>query len=125
MPYTFEPSKLHAKAYSHMRVSTKDAFVLCRVIRRKKLTVAKRLLGGLVDGSRNLEGQYYTNASRRLLELIKSCEANAKSKGLDIGKLVVYASAHRGPTMRRGRRKSGFGSRMKSTNVDVILVQNG
>jgi ribosomal protein L22 len=123
MPYTFEPKQPHARAYSHMRISTKQAQILCAVLRRKKLSVAKRLLNGLLDGTADLRGKTYSKATEFILSLLESCEANAKNKGLDAGKLFVHASSHQGPTLRRARRKGKFGNMMKSTNVEIILMQ--
>jgi ribosomal protein L22 len=124
MGYTFEPEQKHAKACAtNVRISTKNAEIVCRVVRRKKLTVAKRLLEGLVARTRSLDGKYYTNAAEELLSLLNSCEKNADNRGLDKGKLFVYTSASEGSHMRRGRRKGSFGSRMKMTNLEVILVE--
>jgi ribosomal protein L22 len=126
MGYTFEPEQPHAKAFGrNMRISAKDAQVLCKVVKRKKLTVVKRLLQGLVDETRSLEGAHYTSAAQAMLELFASCEENAKAKGLDAGKLFVHAAATNGTNMRRSRRKAAFGSHMKSTNVEVMLLERG
>jgi len=126
MPYTFEPGQPHAKAFgNNLRISAKTAQTLCRVLRKKKLSVAKRLLQDLVAGQRSLDGMYYTKAAQGMLDLLESCESNAKSRGLDAGKLFVHASATRGSNLRRARRKSGFGSRMKSTNLEIMLIERG
>ena len=126
MPYTFKPIKPYAKAYgSNMRISAKNAMKVSDAVRRKKLSVAKRLLQDLAAENRALTGKYYTKAAQAILELLESCEANAKAIGLDAGKLFVHVSATRGTNMRRGRRKSSFGSRMKSTNVEIMLIERG
>ncbi len=126
MGYTFEPKEPHAKALvANARVSTKNAEVVCRVVRGKKLTTARRLLEGLADGTRDLDGKYYTNAAEELLSLLNSCEKNAENKNLDKGKLFFHASASEGTHARRGRRKGSFGSRMKMTNMEVMLIQHG
>jgi len=98
---------------------------ICDAIRKKKLTTVKRLLSDLSNRKRNLKGKYYTKTAKEVLNLIESCEKNAINLGLDPTKLFVYASAHMGPIMRRGRRRSGFGSRLKSTNLEIILVESG
>lgn len=108
-----------------MRISAKNAMFLSAVIRRKKLSVVRRLLQDLVDGKRALDGKYYTKAAAGMLGLLESCEANAKALGLDAGTLFVHAAATRGANMRRSRRKSGFGSRLKSTNLEIMLVSRG
>jgi ribosomal protein L22 len=126
MPYTFKPESRHAKAYgTNLRISAKASTVLCRAIRRKPLKRARRLLGNLLEQRQSLEGKYYTKASRQILMLLESCEKNAESMGLDSERLMVYASASFGPNFRRRRRKAGFGSKMKMTNVEVLLVEEG
>jgi ribosomal protein L22 len=126
MPYTFEPEEAHAKAYgNNMRISAKDAATLSRLMRGKKRSVVKRLLQDLLAQTRSIDGKYYTKTVESVLELFESCEANAKSLGLDADKLFVHASATRGTNMRRGRRKSSFGSRMKITNMEIMLIERG
>ncbi len=123
MPYTFEPEERHAKAYSHLNISTKSANVICRVIRKKKLSRVKRLLDDLLAKKRDIGGKYYTKTVREIKKLLESCERNAEFKGLDKEKLVVYASAHKGATLVRRRRHREYGRAMKSTNVEIILVE--
>lgn len=126
MGYTFVPAQRHAKACNNnLRISSKNAEIVCRAIRKKKLSVARRLLEGLVDGTRDLRGKYYTKAAAEILGLLGSCEKNAENLGLDKGRLFVHASASEGTHMRRGRRKASFGSRMKMTNVEVMLIERG
>lgn len=125
MPYTFKPKERHAKAYSWLNISQKDAKVICRVIRKKKLTTVKRLLEDLLSRKRSLRGKYYTKAVTEIKKLLESCEKNAKFLGLDMDRLFVYASSHKGPTLMRRRRKYEHGRLMKSTNVEIILVEKG
>ena len=124
--YTHKPRQKFAKAYGrNMRISTKSAELLCRVIRRKKLSSAKRLLQDLSEGRRALDGKYYSKAVREVLMLLQGCEKNAEFLGLDADRLFVHASAHTGTNYRRRRRKSGFGSKMKSTNLEMMLIERG
>lgn len=126
MGYTFEPKQRSAKAFgTNMPISAKKAGFLCRVIRRKKLSVVKKLLDDLAEERRDLDGKYYTSTAAEMLKLLKSCEANAKNLGLDSGRLFVHASAHNGPNMRRPRRKGKFGSLMKMANIEMILIEKG
>lgn len=122
--YTYKPEQKHAKAYGrNLRISRKAAVKICRVIRNKPLKRSKRLLENLVSGKQSLGGKYYTKSSREILELVESCEKNASD--LDNEKLFVHASAHEGSVIRRRRRKAGYGSRMKSTNIEIILIEKG
>ncbi len=126
MTYTIKPKEKHAKAYgNNLRISTKDAIKICRVIRKKPRDRAKRLLVDLVNKKRSLAGSYYSKAVAEILSLLESCEKNAEFLGLDPEKLMVHASAQTGTITRRRRRKSAFGSRMKSTNVEIILIEKG
>lgn len=124
-PYTIEPKERHAKAYANLRISTRSAIKISNAIKKKPLDRAKRLLEDLAVGKRSLRGKYYTKTVRGIKDLLESCEKNAEFSGLDKDKLFVHASAHTGPIMRRRRRKSQFGSRMKSTNMEIILIEKG
>lgn len=124
--YTVQPDHKFAKASGrNVRVSQKNSVIICKVIRKKPLNRAKRLLEDLKSGKRSLGGKYYSNAVEEILHLVNSCEKNAESIGLDKQKLFVHASASMGAIMRRRRRKGGFGSRMKSTNLEVMLIEKG
>ena len=123
MPYTFEPSGKHAKAYSTLSISTKDAVLICRVIRKKKLSTVKRLLDDLINKRKTVNKRYYPKVVSEIKKLLNSCEKNAEFQGMDKEKLFVYASAHKGVNMKRPRRRGDFGSGMKSTHVEIILSE--
>ncbi len=125
MPYTFVPEEKCAKAYVSMRISTKSAVKLCRAISKKPLTRAKRLLNDLAEERRTLGRRHYTKTAREMLHLLNSCERNAEFLELNTERLFVHASAHTGAIMRRRRRKAAFGSRLKSTNVEIMLIERG
>jgi len=124
--YTFKPEQDYARAYGrNLRISRKNAVKICRVIRGKKLKTVKRLLNDLLEQRRSLDGKYYTKTVAEILKLIESCEKNADFLGLEKEKLFVHASASQGTIIRRRRRKAAFGSRLKSTNVEIMLIQRG
>lgn len=126
MSYTFKPREKCAKAYGrNLRISRKAAVKLCRVISRKPLKRAERLLDNLLGKKQSLRGKYHTKAAAEIKSLIESCRKNAEFLGMEAEKLFVHASAHQGTIMRRRRRKSAFGSRMKSTNIEVMLIEKG
>ncbi|MBS3054818.1 MAG: hypothetical protein J4431_04735 [Candidatus Aenigmarchaeota archaeon] len=126
MPYTFAPEEKHAKAYGrNLRMSPKKGELICNMLRKKKLSVAKRMLKDMYTGKRSMGGKYYTKTVKELLDLLVSCEKNALSLGMDTAKMFVFASSHKGTMFRRRRRKSGFGSTMKTANVEMILVETG
>lgn len=116
--------KKTAKAYGRaLRISTKSSVVLCRAVTGRNLPKGKRLLQDLLDKKRSLEGKYYTNAARSLLDLIKSAEMNAEFKGLDTSRMIINASAHQGFTFIRPRRMKMRRTRRKMTNLQVVLQQ--
>lgn len=126
MPYTFEPKQKYAKLCTrNSRISTISAEVLCAAIRRKPLSRAKRLLGDLAAERRSLGSKHYTKTAREMLLLLESCEKNAEFLGLDSERLMVHASAHMGSAFRRRRRKAAFGSKMKTTHVEIFLIERG
>ncbi len=123
MPYTFIPKEKHANAFGrNLRISDKSADVICRVIKKKPLKRVKRLLNDLLSQKRSLGGKYYTKTVKEINNLLNSCEKNAEFLGMDADNLMVHASAHKGASLRR-RRRVGLGSRIKSTNVEIVLTE--
>jgi len=126
VPYTFVPEHPHAKVFGHnLRISKKSAALVCAAIRNKPLIRAKRLLIDLKNNRRSLRGKYYSKTVDGILQLIESCERNAENLGLDSERLFVHASAHQGRMLRRRRRKAAFGSQLKATNVEIMLIERG
>jgi len=126
MSYTFVPKEKHAKAYgNNIRISKKSARIVCNAIKRKPLVRGKRLLVDLQAKRRSLGGKYYSKAVDEILQLLESCEKNADNLNLEKGKLFIHASAHMGTIMRRRRRKSAFGSRLKTAHVEIMLIEKG
>jgi ribosomal protein L22 len=124
--YTFKPKENYAKAYGkNLKISTRSSKIVCRAINKKPLKRAKRLLVDLSSEKRSLRGKYYTNASKSILKTLESAQKNAEFMGLDEERLFVHAGSQTGPVMRRRRRKAGFGSRMKSTNIEIMLIERG
>ena len=124
--YTIKPKERYAKAFGRdLGISTKTAVKICRVIRKKPLSRTKRLLNDLIARRRSLRGKYYTKTVKEVADLLSSCEKNAAFLGLDNEKLFVHASAHTGTIMRRRRRKAAFGSRLKRTNLEIVLIEKG
>jgi large subunit ribosomal protein L22 len=116
--------KKSAKAYGRgLRISTKSSTILCRTISGKNLTKGKGLLQDLIDQKRDLDGKYYTNSSKEILNILKSAEANAEFRGLDVNRLVIFASAHKGFTFIRPRRLKMRRTRRKMTNIQIVLQQ--
>jgi ribosomal protein L22 len=71
------------------RVSLKDSVVIFKQIRNKKLEKAKNLLNDLISQKRSLDGKYYTNAAKEILNLLEDVEANAEALELNTEKLFI------------------------------------
>ena len=125
MEYCLKPKpEKSAKALGvNLRVSTKNSVIVCKAIRGKTLEKGKKLLEDLIDKKRSLNGKYYTNACKEILEVLKSAEANAEFKGLDLEKLIIHASAHKGFSFWTPRRFKLRRRRKKTTNIQIILIQ--
>lgn len=116
--------KKSARAYGRaLRISTKSSVTVCRTISGMNLLKGKRLLGDLIMEKRGLDGKYYTNASKEILNVVKSAEMNAEFRGLDTGRLVIFASAHKGFSFIRPRRLKMRRTRRKMTNIQIVLQQ--
>lgn len=126
MSYSFSPKERYAKAHgANLRISTKSAAIICAAIRKKPATRAKRLLEDLASEKRSLAGKYYTKTVREILDLFKSCEKNAEFLGLDAHRLMVHAAVSKGTHLRRRRRRAAFGSTLKSSNLEIMLIERG
>ncbi|MFA4887519.1 MAG: 50S ribosomal protein L22 [Candidatus Nanoarchaeia archaeon] len=113
-------------------ISPKMSMELCRALRGKSITAAKRLLEGVLTMKKPLKiirfkkdlghkkasgpARYPLNASKYMLELVNSLAANAENKGLNVEKLTITtAFANFGPRQwHPGRQRR---TRMKSANV--------
>jgi len=90
-------------------------------ISKMKLERGKKFLHNLVIEKENINGKYYTNVANELSKLLISAEANAEAKGLDLNKLQIYASAHKGFTFWRPRNWKQRRTKRKMTNIQIML----
>ena len=116
--------KKSARAYGRaLRISTKGSVVVCKAVSGKNIVKGKKLLQDMIEEKRSLDGKYYTNATKHILYVIKSAESNAEFRGLDLNRLIIFASAHRGFTFMRPRRLKMRRTRRKMTNIQIDLQQ--
>ncbi|MBU5557814.1 MAG: uL22 family ribosomal protein [Candidatus Aenigmatarchaeota archaeon] len=125
MSYTIKVTKDMVSASTTLSVSPKHALAICRAVNRKRWKDAKVLVEGLADQSRPLtgrwKGKYYSKAASQILGLLNTLAANARQRAIEPEKAQLMISAHRGPTMWRGRRKRKFGMRLKLVHVQALL----
>ncbi|VVB70167.1 50S ribosomal protein L22 [uncultured archaeon] len=103
--------------------SYKDLSQLCRAIRRQPLLKAKKILNGVIELKQPIQyykfkkgmghrsqlkgqpGRWPKKEAKMLLTAVNNAEANAKSQGLEVAKLVVKAAiAYKQNTMKRHRK---------------------
>lgn len=106
-------------------VSLKQSMELCSAISGKKVSSAKRFLNNLLLQKESLDGKYFSTATRTLLELLESGEANARQKNMAIEKLFVkMAKADKGQKFIRPRSRFKFrGKQAKITNLTITLEE--
>ncbi len=123
--YALNPrSKISARAYGRaLRISTKNSIIVCRSINNKNLQKGKSFLQGLIDKKRDINGKYYTKTATEILNILSSAERNAEAKSLDLTKLIINASAHKGFTFMRPRRFKMRRQKRKITNIQIVLIQ--
>lgn len=107
------------------RISFKHSLILCRVLRRKKVSSAKKILEDLIAQKRSLNRKYFINASKKFLEVLKDAEANAKQKKLNLDDLFIkIIKADKGEKFIRPKSRAKFrGREAKSTNIKIILEE--
>ena len=114
-----------AKACSHnLRISVKNAKVVCKSVRGMYLKKAKKFLEDVLKEKRSINGKYYSKTTKEVLNIIKSAEKNAEFKNLDTDNMyILHIAALDGTHMYRRRRKYRFGTKIKSAHLEVILKE--
>ncbi|MCK4429355.1 MAG: hypothetical protein KAU95_03185 [Candidatus Aenigmarchaeota archaeon] len=116
-----------AKANSqNIRISVKNAKPVCKAVRGLELKRAKKFLEDVLKEKKSINGRFCSKTTQEVLNIISSAEKNAEFKNLDLDKMYIFhISALEGTHMRRRRRKSKFGSTLKSAHLEIILKEKG
>jgi len=105
----------------NLRISPKAAREICTAIRHMKLDEARTYLQDVIDMKRPVPyrrykkevphkagldgwyaGRYPVKASKEILKVINSLEANCEDQGLDVERLkIVHAAAQKGRVLKR------------------------
>ena len=100
------------------------AIGLMESVVRKDMPVPYRRFnkGGVGQRKATGTGRYPTKVCAEIIKLLRSCEANAQSKGLDTSRLVISEiKANKGSKgYHFGRHR---GRLMKRTHIDVVLTE--
>lgn len=118
MPVTKEM----VSARTDLRASTKMAVEVCKKLNGRRFAEAKDFAEKLVKKEVSIDRVYYTKAAEGILGLLKTIEFNAKNRDMDPAGMKLNISAHQGPRMMRARHKRRFGTRLKMTHVQAVLV---
>ena len=119
-------------------VSFKQSVEICRFIKNKNVNDAKKILQEVIAGKSAVPfrrynwdlghkkkigpGRYPEKASKYLMKLIESVEANAQFKGLNTSNLVIaHLSAHKSSKSYHFGRKSR--RKMKRTNIEIVVSE--
>ena len=133
---TIKPEHVAKASTKNAPVSTKHCIELCRWLRYKNTSEAKKMLEEVIAlkiavpyrkfvrdiGHRAgmSTGRYPQKASKEMLKLVKSVEANAQGKGLDISNLkIIRILANRAPTPFTGSRHR-HGTKRSHIELEVM-----
>ena len=107
------------------RISLKHSMVICDQLRGKKLDKAKSFLENLLFKTISLDGKYHPTASKKILEILKAAEANAKVKGLNPDKIFIkQIKGDKSRNFMRPRSRWRLrGRKAKATNILVLLEE--
>lgn len=106
-------------------VSLKDSRILLKEIKGKKVDRMKRYLDNLLNEKRSLEGKYFTKTVREILGILKSAEANAKNKTMNVDRLFVR-NARADKAEKRILAKSRTphrGREGKAANIEIVVEE--
>ena len=119
-------------------ISTKHSIEICSFIRNKSLNEAKKILSLVVQHKKAIPfrrfnkgighkkivgpGRYPENASREIIKLLESVEANAQFKGLNTSNLTIsHICAHKSSkTWHYGRKRR---RKAKRTNIEIVVME--
>ena len=123
----------------NLTISTKHAIVISKFIRGKNLKWAKKKLEGVIDmkvavpftvhnkkvahrKGKMAAGRYPVNASKEILMLLNSLDANAQNKGLDTDSIYISSIIpnHASRPMHSGRKSRTM---MKRTHLEIIAEE--
>lgn len=122
----------------NLGISTKKSVEICRLIRNKSTTAAKKILERVIEKKQAVPykrylreiphrkgniaaGGYPIKASKVILLLIKSAESNAQNKGMSSNLLISHISAHKGERQSRYGRK--IGKKAKRTHIKIVVQE--
>ncbi|HDH91643.1 MAG TPA: hypothetical protein ENF38_01690 [Candidatus Aenigmarchaeota archaeon] len=105
------------------KISLKNAVIVCKKLKNLKVEKAEKFLENLLNKKVSINGKYYTNTVKILLQVLKAAKANAERKNMNPEKLYIKTiKADKGETLIRPKPKAKFAPRKaKQTHITIIL----
>ncbi len=128
-----------ARAFGRsLPISFKQSIEICNFIRNKRMDYAKNVLNKVIEQKQTIPfkrfnmnvghkkrmaaGRYPKKASKEILKLINSVEANAQFKGMNTANLIIkHISANKASkVVHYGRKRS---REAKRTNLEIVVQE--
>jgi large subunit ribosomal protein L22 len=132
----YDEKKMARAVGLFLPISGKQAVEICNFLKHRSLNSAKNILNSVLDMKMAIPykrfnkdiphrrgimaGRYPQNASKEILTILDSVEANANSKGLTKDLFITHMNAHRAPSAGRGGRTAG---QAKRAHVEIIVEE--
>lgn len=127
MAYTFPIKAGMLTAKKTLSISPKHAVAICRAVSGMRFAKAKMILTDLAEQEvplpkrLHLGRKYYSKAAVQMSGVLSALSATAQQRGVEADGMILMLSAHRGPTMYRGRHKRRLGMQLKITHIQAVL----
>ena len=117
-----------------MKISTKYSIAICSFLKGKKISQAineleevskmKRAvpMKGEVSHKKGIPSRYPVKAGKAFIKLLKSLEANASAKGMDLENARLSAYANKASRQQKPGRHSG--RKFKGTHVTILAKES-
>ncbi|MBI1978888.1 MAG: hypothetical protein HYS62_02365 [Candidatus Aenigmarchaeota archaeon] len=106
-------------------ISLKTSRLLLKEIKGKKVGSAKKLLEGMISKKRDIDGQYHTKTTKEILDIVKSAEANAKNKTMNVDRLFIRnARADKAEKRMLAKSRTPHRGRIgKSASIEIVVEE--
>ncbi len=140
MKTSFEAYNKEKMAFAGGRslpISTQQSVEICKALKKKKTSDAKKILTQAIEKKKPIRftryndniahkpgigpGKYPVSASKAILQVIKSAEANAQVKGLGTDLVIIHMNAHKAARpWHYGRQRR---TKMKRSHIEVVVAE--
>lgn len=106
-------------------VSLKTSRLLLKEIKGKKVDRVKKFLENMLNQKADVDGQYHTKTTRKILGIVKAAEANAKNKTMNVERLFIKnARADKAERRMLAKSRAPHRGRIgKSANIEIVVEE--